>query len=111
MGKTSTHLCTTSRESMPPRRGSLLRRQQVERFGERDGSAAVIDAELAVEVVGMHLDRAGGDYQFARDLLVAEVFVQQAQDVPFALGQGFQALLPQQLVGGHPCCGPWTHRR
>src|SRR5947209_18226738 len=79
--------CTTSRKSTYLRRRSLIGRQQAERFGERDGGAAVIDAELAVEVGGMHLDRAGGDHQLARDLFVGEVFVQQAQNVPFAPGQ------------------------
>src|SRR5438270_3188801 len=102
--------CTTSRKSTYLRRRSLIRRQQAERFGQGDGGAAVIDAEFAVEVVGMHLDRAGGHHQGACDLLVGELFVQQAQDVPFALGQGFQPLVPHQFVSGNACCGPRTHR-
>src|SRR5437764_5383558 len=77
--------CTTNSKSTYLRRGSLVGRQQAQRFGERDGGAAVIDAELAVEVIGMHLDRAGGYHQLSRDLFVGEFFVQQAQDVPFAL--------------------------
>lgn len=43
----------------------------------------------------MHLDRSRRDHQIARDLLGREALVQQAQDVPFALDLGFQALLPQ----------------
>jgi hypothetical protein len=71
--------------------------QKGEPFGEGDGRAAIIHAELAIDIGGMHLDGSRRDYQFARKLLVGEVLVQQTQDVRFALGLRFQALLPQQL--------------
>ena len=78
-------------------RGGLVYSQQAECFGEGDSSAAIIHAELAIDIVGMDLDGSRREHQRARDLLVGEVFVQQVQDLQFALGQGFQALLPQQF--------------
>ena len=71
--------------------------QETERFGEGDSRATIVHTELAIDIGGMHLDRAGRDHQFARNLLVGEVLIQQAQDVQFAVGQRFYALLLQQL--------------
>ncbi len=56
--------------------GSLICRQEAERFGKRDGSAAIVHAELAIDIADMHLDRSRCDYQFSRNLLVREILVE-----------------------------------
>src|SRR6266566_5978249 len=55
--------------------------QEAKRFGESDGRAAIVHAELAIDIGGMHLDRSRRDHQFARNLLVREVPIEQAQDL------------------------------
>ena len=52
--------------------------QEAKRFGEGDGRTAIVHAELAIDIGGMHLDRTRRDHQFARNLLVGEVPIEQA---------------------------------
>ena len=58
----------------------LICSQETERFGKGDGSATIIHAELAIDIVRMHLDRSRRDHQFAGNLLVREVLIELAQN-------------------------------
>jgi hypothetical protein len=60
--------------------------QQAQRSGQADGRLSIIHAELAIDMPGMQLDRAGRDHQFTRDLPVREIPLEQMQDVQLALG-------------------------
>src|SRR6266487_3644459 len=89
--------------------GSLICSQKAKRSGKRDGSAAIAHTKLAIDISGMHFDRSRRDYQLSRNLLVREVFVEQVQDLHFAVGQGFQALLSQQRLSRYWWHGTGVH--
>ncbi len=80
---------------MPLSERGLIWSQEAERFSESDGSAAIIHAELAIDIVRMHLDGSRRDHQFSGNLLVCEVLVEQVQNLQFAVGQRFQTFLLQ----------------
>lgn len=46
---------------------------------------------------GMQLDRFSRDHQFARNLLIREICVEQTQNLQLAPGQWLQALFRQQI--------------
>jgi len=80
-----TRIFKTSNTPRPHYRGSGYS-QQAQRSGQGDGRLPIIHAELAIDMPGMQLDRAGRDHQFARNLLVREAPLEQAQDLQLALG-------------------------
>ncbi len=65
-----------SKKSLWQRPGGLFRSQQAERSGKGDGSTTIVHTELAIDIVGMHLDRSRRDHQLARNLLVTEILVE-----------------------------------
>ena len=57
----------------------------------------------------VQLDRFGRDHQFARNLLVREISVEQVQNLEFSPGQRFQALFaPADLPWNLACAGTWS---
>lgn len=58
------------------------------------GLEAVIHAQLAARAVAIGVDRGFRHAEFARDLLRAEVLVDQPQAVTFALGKQFDSVHP-----------------
>ncbi len=55
---------------------NLICSKNAERFGKSDGSAAIVHAELAIDIADMHLDRSRREHQLARNLLIREVLVE-----------------------------------
>lgn len=56
-------------------------------LGTADGGAAIVDAELVVDRLGVGTHRVERHPELARDLGAVEVGAQQAKDVELALAQ------------------------
>lgn len=63
--------------------------------GAGDGLGPSVDAELAVDVLEVLLDGAGGDEQPAAGLGVRETLCDEAEDLELAIGEGLE-----QVAGG-----------
>ena len=68
--------------------GNLIAQLDQIQFGRPfDGPTTIIDAELAVDALGMGTYRAGGDYEFTSDLWHGKLSPKQTEYFEFPLAE------------------------